>query len=189
MLKIIMAKIRSLRDASESERRRKKWGGILIISLLLLSTLGFAIGLVGFGSQGTNEEDVQGFSHNGQYWVYTAGSQKYYFLHHIDETNKEIVFDKTLVDFANKRIFIDSEIAGGFDEINNNLARYSPKVSEACYEECQRDLPEKTCDGEDKLIVIREDENQNIEEVGSCVFINGDMKVVDAFLYKILGIN
>jgi len=184
-----MSNIRSLKDYSESEKKRKRIGGIVIIVLLLLSTVGFAFSLVGFGDNGTNNEDIQGFSSNGQYWVYTVGSQKYLFTHHPDEINYTFSISKTLADFGNKQVYIDSEIPGGLQEVYNSLGAYTGKIGEACYGSCEKDLVEKDCSGFETLIVMRESEIEQITEDRSCIFINGNIKTVDAFLYKILGIS
>jgi hypothetical protein len=68
-----------------------------------------------------------------------------------------------------------------------NLARYASRFQEACYGECEKDLPEKDCS--EKLIVFRESEVKKVYEEGSCVIIEGDMVAVDAFLYRVLGIS
>lgn len=182
-----MKKITSIAEYSTREQRRKRIGGIVIIVLLLLSTLGFALSIVGIGDNSTTVENTQGFSYNGQYWVYTAGLQQYHFLHHPNETNYSVQLTKNLADFSNKQVYVDSEVIGGAQEIANNLGLYSGKISEACYGECDRDLPEKNCT--DPLIVIRESEIESVREEESCVFIEGNMKTIDAFLHRILGIN
>lgn len=183
-----MHAIRSLKDQAEREQRRKRIGGIVIIALLLLSTIGFALSIVGFGGNGSNTEEKEGFSHNGQYWVYTVGSQKYYFTHHPNEINYSFSTSKNLADFGNKQVYVDSEITGGLQEIYNSLGAYIGKINEACYGPCERDLPEMDCSS-DSLIVIRESNVESITENQSCTFIDGNMKTIDAFLYKILGIN
>jgi len=182
-----MNNIRSLKDYSGSEQRRKRAGGIIIIVLLLLSTIGFALSIVDFGSNGATEEK-QGFSNNGQYWIYTAGSQKYYFTYHVDEINYTFSTTKSLADFGSKQVYVDSQIPGGLQEIYNSLGAYTSRINEACYGSCGRDLPEKNCSISEPLIVLRESNTEKIIESDSCVFIDGNMKTVDAFLYKILGI-
>src|SRR3989344_3155838 len=125
-----MNHIRSLGEIERKEERRKRIGGIFIISLLLLSTLGFAVSMVNFGSQ--SQETQQGFSNNGQYWIYTAGSQKYYFTHHVEEINfSNYNVTKTLADFTNRQIYVDSELAGGVQEIYNSLGLYIDRINEA----------------------------------------------------------
>lgn len=181
-----MSKIGSLGEIERKEQRRKRIAGIFIISLLLLSTLGFALSMVNFGGQNVAEE-VQGFSNNGQYWIYTVGTQKYYFTHHVEEVDLSIYnINKNLADFGGKQIYVDSQMDGGLQEVYNSLGAYVGRINEACYGECTRDLPEKDCS--ETMIIIRNSETPVIREEGSCVFIEGDMKTLDAFLYKVLGI-
>lgn len=183
-----MSRIKSLGEISRKEERTKRISGIVIISLLLLSTIGFALSMVNFGANPTIEEEIQGFSNNGQYWIYTVGSQKYYFTHHVDELNLSLFnITKNLADFGGKQIYVDSELTGGLQEIYNSLGLYLGKINEACYGTCDKDLPELDCSIE-PLIVIRESTVESITEEQSCIFINGNMKTLDSFLYKVLGI-
>lgn len=175
-------------ESAEKEIRRKRLGGIVIIALLVLSTLGFALSSFGGNS---NVEVDDGFSYNGQNWIYTVGSQKYYFTNHPDEINTSLSgLTKNLVDFSNKQVYIDSEIVGGLQEIYNTLGPYSGKISEACYGTCEKDLPEKEClANENPMIILRESTVERFKEKENCLFIEGDLKTVDAFLYRVLGIN
>jgi flagellar basal body-associated protein FliL len=183
-----MSQIRSLKDATTREAKRKRISGIVIIALLLLSTIGFALSMVNFGGQTTTPQAEQGFSTNGQYWIYTAASRQYYFTHHVDEVNiSSYNLTKNLADYAGQQVYLDAEIPGSVQEIYTNLGSYTSRLNEACYGKCNMDLPEKDCT--EKLIVVRESPIPSITEQDSCVFINGDMKTVDAFLYKVLGIN
>lgn len=182
-----MSKIRSLGDIAKKEERRKRASGIFIISLLLLSTIGFALSMVNFGSQNVQEQ-VQGFSNNGQYWIYTVGDQQYFFTHHIEEVNtSSYSLNKTILDFTGRQVYVDSQLPGGLQEVYSSLGPYLGRLNEACYGSCDRDLPELNCLG-DPLIVIRENDISSITEQQNCVFVNGDMKTLDAFLYKVLGI-
>lgn len=182
-----MKNITSLRDYSQREERRKRIGGIVIISILMLSTLGFALSMVDFGGNASGTISADEFSFNGQYWVYSIGTQQYYFSHHPDEINFSVQLNKNIADFSGKQLYVDSDIPAGGQEIYNSLGLYASKITEACYGPCEKDLPEKNCT--DSLIVLRESEVESIREEDSCIFINGDLKTVDAFLYKVLGIN
>jgi hypothetical protein len=183
-----MSQIRSLGDIARKEQRRKRISGIFIISLLLLSTIGFALSMVNFGGQNVSEQ-TQGFSNNGQYWIYTAGNQQYFFTHHLEEVNaSQYNVTKTIADFSGRQIYIDSQLAGGLQEVYSSFGPYLGRVNEACYGPCNRDLPERDCSSE-PFIVIRESEIPSITEEQSCIFINGNMKTLDAFLYKVLGIS
>ena len=72
-----------------------------------------------------------------------------------------------------------------FSGITNNLGRYASRIQEACYGECERDFPEKDCS--ENLIVFKEMEERKIYQEEKCIFIEGDLLSVDAFLYKIMG--
>ncbi len=185
-----MRRILSLGELAEKEQRRKRLGGIVIIALLVLSSLGFALSSVGTGGNGSTDLE-EGFTYNGQNWVYAVGTQKYYFTYHPDDINSSLLgLTKSLSDFAGKQIYIDSELPGGLQEIYNSLGSYTGKITEVCYGKCERDLPEKEClPGAEPMIIIRENETESFIEKDNCLFINGDLKTVDAFLYKVLGIN
>ena len=186
-----MRRILSITEIAEKEKRTKRIGGIVIIALLVLSSLGFA--LSGFGGSGNEDNGAskEGFSYNGQNWVYTIGTQKYYFTYHPDDINSSLLgLTKSLPDFAGKQINIDSELAGGLPEISNTLGAYTSKITEVCYGKCERDLPEKEClSGAEPMIIIRENETESFIEKDNCLFIQGNLKTVDAFLYRVLGIN
>lgn len=187
-----MRRILSLAEIAEKERKNKRLGGIIIIALLVLSSLGFALSSVGNGGNNGNEGELKdGFSYNGQNWIYTSGSQKYYFINHPDEINTSLEgLTMSLSDFAGKQIYVDSGLSGGLQEIYNSFGSYAGKISEVCYGKCERDLPEKECSvGAEPFIIMRENETESFVEKDNCLFITGNLKTVDAFLYKVLGIN
>ena len=185
-----MRKILSLGEIAEKERKRKRLGGIVIIALLVLSSLGFALSSVGNGGNNNNQLE-DGFSYNGQNWIYTVGAQKYYFTNHPDEINTSLVgLTMGLSDFAGKQVYIDSELIGGLQEIYNSLGAYTGRISEACYGSCERDLPERECSvGAEPFIIIQENETESFVEKYNCLFISGNLKTVDAFLYNVMGID
>jgi len=185
-----MQKIQTAATLAASEQRRRRIGGIVIIAILLLSTAGFALSGVGFGNDNSDNGQSDGPVYNGQYWVYTIAGQQYSFTNSASELDFSVVssLQKNLADFSNRQIYIDSDSSAMSQEILINLGRHVRRINEACYGECEKDLPEKTCDSE-PMIIIRTSEQQNIREEQNCIFINGDLKSVDAFLYKILGLN
>ncbi len=181
--------MRSIQTASSLEKqqkKRKRIGGIIIIGLLLLSTLGFAISGTGI----TKQKKPEGLQYDGQYWTYfVSGIPRYRFAYGLEDLNFENAsLIKTLSDFENKNLFIDSDDSSSIQEIAVNLGNYVSKISEACYGSCSKDIPELTCDTDGILIVI-EPEGNSISENGNCVFIKGDLKKVDTFLYNLLKLN
>ena len=183
--------MRPLQTASAleaQEKKRNKIGGIIIIGLLLLGTVGFAISGTGIGKPKEQEEGLQ---YDGQYWTYfISGNPRYKFtygLNDIDFTNLQT--SKTLVDITSRNLFIASNDVSSLQELALNLGNHAARVSEACYGPCSRDIPELTCEADGMFVVVRPSNTPSITEEDNCVFINGDLKQVDAFLYEILGLN
>jgi hypothetical protein len=182
-----MKSIQTASAIEEQQRKRKKLGGTIIIGLLLLSTVGFAISGTGIGKP----KEQEGLQYDGQYWTYfISGNPIYRFNYAIKELDfTNISLSKTLVDFGGKNLFIDSSDINSLQEIALNLGRHALKLSEACYGSCSRDIPEMTCDVDGVFIVVKESETPSIIEENNCVFINGNLKQIDAFLYRVLGLN
>lgn len=172
------------------EMRRKRIIGISIIALLVLSTAGFALNGLGTGIGGNNNQEVpegEAF-YNGQYWVYTSSGQQFYFTHKKEEANFDASgIQKSFADFAGKKLYIDSENVQALNEISVNLGRFANDAQEACYGGCERDLPEKDCS--ENLISFKDSQVESIREQEKCVFIEGNLKALDAFLYRALGLN
>src|SRR3989344_1756426 len=71
------------------------------------------------------------------------------------------------------------------NEIASTLGIYSQRIQLVCYGSCEQDLPEKDCSEE--IIVFKDSQENKVYQEENCIFIEGDIKAVDAFLYKILG--
>ena len=185
-----MQKIQTVATLVAAEQRRRRIGGIVIIALLLLSTLGFALSGVDLGGNSGNNNQGNDPVYNGQYWIYNFGGQQYSFTNPANELDFTAAegMTKNLADFSGRQIYIDSDNTAALQEILLNLGKHTPRISEACYGECDRDLPEKNCES-DSLIVVRTSESQMIREEQKCVFVEGDLKTVDIFLYKMLGLD
>ncbi|MAG28235.1 hypothetical protein CMI47_22145 [Candidatus Pacearchaeota archaeon] len=185
--------MRRLGSEAEIERRRKR--NVLAVSLVMLfllvmSSVGFAF-LSGPGQDGTNADAVgnaDGIYNVGNKWALDVGeNQRVYFLNSPEEVldiETESYF--TLQDYHGQDVYIVSENSEATQEIAGVLGLYVTRMQEACYGTCEADLPEKTCD--DNLIIFNEAEEDMIYQEDNCVFIDGDLKAVDAFLYKILGV-
>ncbi len=181
-----MRPIQTASFLEKQQRKRKRLGGMIIIGLLLLSTLGFAISGTGI----TKQKKPEGLQYDGQYWTYfVSGTPKYRFAYGLEDLNFEnLSLIKKLFDFENKNLFIDSNNSASIQEIALNLGNHVSKISEACYGSCSKDIPELSCDIDGILIVI-EPEGNSVTERENCIFIKGDLKKVDAFLYNLLKLN
>ena len=186
-----MKRIKSPEDAKREKGRNKLIVGFILIFLMVFSTAGFALfGRSSSSNNGSNfdQSEAADAYYDGYRWIYSFGGQQFYFANNLDSV-KEIPVDIsfTLQNYASSSVFIVAESDEVLNEISNNLDRYTARLQEACYGPCEEDLPEKDCT-ENLIVWINSDVGRVYQEE-NCVFIEGDLATVDAFLYKILGIS
>lgn len=180
-----MKRIESPEEIKKRQKRNKFIVGFVMIFLLLFSTAGYAF----YSGDGLTNNQDSGFE-QGQYvnglWAYQMNGEVFYFLKDL-ETAKEIQVSLTsgINNYYGKPLFIVSDDSIVESEISRNIGRYASRIQKACYEKCELDLPEKTCD--DNLVIYKESENNKVYQDKNCIFIEGDLTSVDAFLYKIFG--
>ena len=183
-----MKKIISKEDLEKKKSRSKMIGGVILIALLLFSSLGYAF-YSSSGSQSSYDDNQdngieQGSFVNGR-WYYLVSGNDHLFQTYLELARKsEVNLDKSVNDFSGA-LYVDADETS-FAEIKGNLGYYIGNIRRACYGGCDEDYPEKTCS--DNLIVVSESENERVYEEENCIFIEGSMNSVDAFLYKILGL-
>jgi len=177
----------------EAEEKKKKMGVIIIgmffIGLLVLGSAGFAF-LGGGGPPDVIQSEQADFEpyYDGQFWIVREGGQIFYLNTNPANfsSDAELEFSKTLADYLGNQLYIDSADTKISTQLFRNFAVYPSRIQEACYESCERDLPEKDCS--ENLISYKESDVNRVYQEGSCVFIEGDYAAVDAFLKRILGI-
>ena len=111
------------------------------------------------------------------------GDSKVYLSNSRDEAkNTTVEISANLGEYSNQPLYLDvNGNSAVIQEIGSSLGRYSSRIQEACYGKCDRDVAEKTCD---ENIIIWKDSIQNkIYQEGKCIFIEGDLRAVDAFIY------
>ena len=170
------------------EKKRKRNNlilGIFLVIILLGSTLGYAVSLWTDSPGQLTNDDIY---FDGSRWIVSKNGQMFAFSHSPEETvNVSYSVQKTLVDFTGKPVFIASESDLIVGEISQVFYPYAQRVQRACYETCSLDLPEKDCT--ENLIVWKISENNIVYQQDNCIFIEGNTLAVDAFLYRILGVN
>ncbi len=185
-----MRKIGSEREIAEKRKRNSLLIGAFILLILVLGTVGYGFlsnPNLNSGTAGADYEEGKVTEINGR-WEAIVNGQVYYFSNSI-ETIKNISVDESLNinDFSGVNLYIDANNTAIMNELYQNLRYYSLKISEGCYGSCDRDIPEKDCS--DNLIVWRDSIENRVYQEEKCIFIEGDLRAVDAFLYKILQLN
>ena len=181
-----MKKIETEEDRERRNKKNKTIIGLILIVLMVGSTAGYAISLFGGNKEEKTSSNQPTF--NGQYWVINYGGKELAFSYSPEEVKQvpiNIAF--RIGDYQNVPVFIASDSEEIDREIAGIIGLYAERVQKACYGPCnESELPEKDCSS--NLIVWNISEENNVYQQNRCVFIEGDIKAVDAFLYKILNI-
>ena len=177
-----MRKLETQESKNRKDKRNRLIIGVILIGLMLLSTAGYAFFSSGYDSNSQTGTGDQQF--NGGYWIKNKGDLAFYFSTS-QEATKGVKVDitKSLVDYQGQEVFVDADDIY-MTELQLNLARYTERLQGACYGNCTKDLPEKTCN--DNLIVVKSAPSNRVYQEQNCIFIEGDLTAMDAFLYKIL---
>lgn len=184
-----MRKILTQEEIAVKDRRRNTVISIVLLGIMLLSTLGFAFiyntGSSSSGSAGSSGSRVQS---SGDKWIAQMGTQQLVFSEPpsvVNETQSYLLANVN--QYYQKPIYIDSNSDAIYSEIGSTLGQYAQRVQHACYQSCTNSTyPQKTCT--DNLIVYTPSDTNKISQNSSCVFIEGDMRAVDAFLYRAFGL-
>ena len=184
-----MQKIRTQEEIEYREKRNKRIFTFIMLSVLMLGTIGY-----GFSLYSENQPEKQTNSNQskainvGNQWAIQYGGQDLY-LKSSPESVQDVPVEinTNLNKYYQQPLYIVSDSEDISYEIYSTLGRYASRYQLACYEKCDKNLPEKSCD--ENLIVWNTSQINKVYQNDSCVFIEGDIKAVDAFLYKIFGIN
>ncbi len=169
--------------------------GLILVGVMLFSVLGYA-----FRGGNNEEENINKLEYNGfefveqnGFWFTNIENFQLAFKYNPTQVGE---IDAELKDFNNyygKPLYISSENSEAELEIYRNLFyrnKLVQRVQPACLEECDENLPVKTC--ENNFIIIKENNNSEIIQEENCVFIQGKeenlTQITDEFLFKIFGI-
>ena len=152
-----------------------------MLFLLVVSSIGFAF-ISGPGLANNNEQSQQDTSYDKislQYQGVSVSLLSSY--NEVQNISVESSISPQL--YSGKILYIDAKNPGILQEITSTLGQFSSRTQEACYGKCKENLPEKNC--AENLIVWRESSENKVYQQENCVFIEGDIRAADAFLYKL----
>ncbi len=180
--------IKPLVSEAEKERKKNKRNYILIgFILLLLVASSASFAFISNPTPQTNTGSSSPVTSVGGKYALQYGAETIYFTNSPEQTNNistEILF--TLNNYYSQPLYIATESDLIYYEISSTLGRYPERVQHACYGPCNLSYAEKNCT--ENLIVINPNIENKVTQQDKCVFIEGDMRAVDAFLYKIFGV-
>jgi hypothetical protein len=202
-----MRRLTSKATEAKSKKKKQLTVGLVLIFLMFFSTLGYSFQLLGNnGEIGGNNLDPPAqiinyngfeFESRGIFWTLNKNGTNFIFTYNPNEVDKSSAGGEvnSLESYANKPLYIDSESTEAKSELRANLLKFASNIENACLndeENCNEEI-KITCN--ENFIKIREVSNNALEGItqeNNCVFINAKkenlIKMIDEFLFKILGI-
>ena len=188
-----MRKLQTQEDKEKKNKILKILLGVFLAGIMIFSTVGYALVFGGGIFNEVEEQQIQipdqgeGPVFNGQFWIYNVGGYQFAFTYTLEMIGDiPISSNKTIADYSDSPTYIVTQDQNAINEISQNIARFTPRFQQACLGECEENLPEKDC-SENLIIYEPADENRIYQE-GNCIFIEGNLSAVDAFLYSIIGL-
>ena len=179
-----MKSIQTAEQRESSRKRRTQVMGIVLVVLMLGSTIGYAFSLF-FSSTSPDTIAPQILPPTNQPITVTYNGLSF----QLSSTQDDIAgipvnITARISDYTGFPVFIATEDVSATQELTAILSRYASRIQQACYGPCtQQDLPEKECD--ENLIVVSANITKNVYQQEQCIFIQGDVRAVDAFLYNL----
>ena len=183
--------MRKVGTEADLDRRRKRSGiviSVMMLALLVASSAGFAFLSSNHTSGSEQTSGVQGGYGNSGVgnWVVPVLDQEVRVTYGPEEVAEiPVSLTKGLADYQGKPLYLAVENPGIEAELRSTLGLFAETVELACFGECSGDLPEKDCS--ENVIVWADAVGGQVNQGEGCVFIEGDLRAVDAFLYRVFG--
>jgi hypothetical protein len=193
----MISKIRTREEIARTKKKNQIWVGVIMISLLVLSTVGYSlISGGGGGSESYIKEVGIDFFYDGGIWKAEINGVGFGFNYLPSEVSEVFIEGNyNLENYYGNPLYFLGDNEGNL-EILRNIGPYALRYQEVCLdgEICKGDFPLKNCSSN---ILIFQSSNDSLSTYSgrvyqneSCVYFVGDpVKTADAFLYRILGIN
>lgn len=181
--------MRRIETQGEVEKKRKRNNIILSILMLVIlvgSTIGYAFMYYSGSSDNTGTTSNEKVRQVGNYWIVNVSGVNFQMSSNPESViNVSVQSFITSANYYGKTVYVDSQGQEVYYEIASTVGKFAGKVQEGCLGSCERNLPEKNCS--DYIIVWNKTGSDKVYQRENCVFIEGSMKAVDAFLYKLIG--
>ncbi len=185
-----MRKIESALEIQKKEHTRNRFFTILMLLILVGSTAGYAF----FSRNNQNSSPVSPGNVStekvylvGNLWAMDLGGHQVLLSNSPDSVkNISVETNMTLQSYRGQPLYLAANRSDILAELSSSIGLYASRTQEACYGQCNLDVPEKNCS--EQLIVWLPSQAQKVYQENRCIFIKGDLKAVDALVYKLSGI-
>lgn len=192
-----MKKLLTQKQKDKKQKIKQLIVGIILISLMLISTAGYAMNGNSKDSIKVIEYHGIKFTRSNNYWSFNYNGNQFNTLYNPTEVDSISVSNKLLLkDYNQKPLYIVGPLGEPALEIIRNLNPFILRVNSACIskEDCTENAPIKDI-SKDNIIIIQEPEQgqkESIFQQEKAVFITAyyenQTKYADAFLFSALGI-
>ncbi|MBI3334749.1 hypothetical protein HYZ97_04655 [Candidatus Pacearchaeota archaeon] len=163
-------------------QRRVKWLGIFLLLIMVISSVGYA-----FISSPDSEEEIDTLSEEGVQeingrWVAVWNGQELVFSSSPESVKEVPVSMNLTIEEYYQQTAYYAQNPGLHAELVQSLGLYSA-LQPACLGACIEDFPEKNCT--DLVISWNRTGDNQVSQENKCIFIQGDLRAVDAFLYRL----
>lgn len=187
-----MRKIQTLEETERKTKIKKRIGSVVLLGILIISTLGYAFISSPFSGNKENidegeNQDIAGTDKVGTDRISLKYEGSIFSLLSSYDDVEKIPVEITAKpnDYFGGVLYIASDNDGITQELGSNIGKFASRVQRACYGKCDDDLPEKNCTT--NLLIWKEASESKVYQKDKCIFIEGDMRAADAFIYKLFG--
>lgn len=180
-----MRKIQTLEETERKTKIKKRIGSIVLLGILVISTLGYAFISNPFSDNKENIDEVENQDRVGTDRISLKYEGSIFSLLSSYDDVEKIPVEITAKpnDYFGEVLYIASDNDGITQELGSNIGKFASRIQRACYGKCDDDLPEKNCTT--NLFIWKEANESKVYQKDKCVFIEGDMRAADAFIYKL----
>lgn len=180
--------MRSIIEKKNEVKDKRKIQGLLIfmLGILVISSLGYAFLSNPNSDSNTGNQNQQGQQNENGQWMEYLNGQALPFTYPRKQVSWITVNTSIkLSDYYQREVYLVSKDSTRLKaELGQTLGVFTGRIQDACLGACEGDLPEKTC--QDLVIVWNSSASGNIVyQKDKCVFIEGGIESVDAFLYSL----
>ena len=188
-----MKKILSQEEKEKRERKNRTIIGTILVFILLISTAGYS-----FNSMNKTEKtdsleykNIDFVLQGDGYWHFVLNGKEFATSFNPLETANITVDSKYNIDYyKNKVLYFDSNNdMQVVSEIARNIGNNVLRMQEACFGDCDKNLPIKDCSS---LIVITKQGENSVKQNENCTFIyfekDEGIRTADSWIFSLLNL-
>ncbi len=178
-----MKRLQTQEEVDRKSERNKRILSMFLLAILLVSSASYAF--IFYQDYASTIPSDSSQTPDGRYQT-TISGQPVVFTHSpTTVASIPVTFYATPQSMLSAPVYFVSDSDAITAELITTLGQFT-RLIPACLGPCSQDLPEKTCS--DTMIVWNRTDVNRVYQEENCIMIEGDLRAVDAFLFKLLPI-